>query len=72
MESLTLQVDGPMTRRAYIQGGLTGIFFCLQVDGLITGGRVISRGLITRILRYQVFPNNYQNSLYLRVFKAFE
>ena len=72
MESLTLQVDGPITRRAYIWGALTGIFFCLQVDGLITGGRVISRGLITRILRYQVFPNKYQYSMYLRVFKAFE
>ena len=39
MESLTLQVDGPITERVYIGGGgggglTTGIFFCLQVGGL--------------------------------------
>ena len=44
---------------AYIRGGLiTGIFFCLQVDGPITGGGLlagggglISGGIITEILR---------------------
>ena len=41
MESLTLQVDGPITQRAYILGGgglLAEYFLCLRVDGLITGG----------------------------------
>ena len=45
MESLNLQVDGPITGRAYIRGIITGIFFSLQVDGPITGGGLISGGL---------------------------
>ena len=40
MESLTLQVDGPITGRAYVLvgvGAVTGIFhFSLKVDGPIT------------------------------------
>ena len=36
MESLTLQVDGPITGRAYVRRGLKQEhFFCLQVDGPI-------------------------------------
>ena len=42
MESLTLQVDGSITGRAYIQG-VHNYFFCLQVDGPITG-RAYKRG----------------------------
>ena len=45
METLTLQVDGPITGRAYIRRGLKPeYFFCLQlVDGPITG-RAYKRG----------------------------
>ena len=56
MESLTLQVDGPITGGGlYPEGLISGgsypeTFFCLQVDGPITGGG----GLYTRILRYYV------------------
>ena len=47
MESLTLRVDGPITERAYIRGGGScnrNFFFCLLIDGPITG----RRGLISR------------------------
>ena len=40
MESLTSQMDGPIIDRAYIQD----IFFCLQVDGPITGGVISAAG----------------------------
>ena len=40
MESLTLQVDGLTTGRAYIRGGAYNgnIFFCLQTGGPLTRG----------------------------------
>ena len=50
-------MDKPTSRRAYIRGGGGGLiagisFFCLQVDGPITGGglQVEGGGLITGIL----------------------
>ena len=39
-------------------GGLiTGCIFCFQLDGPITGGGLISAGLITGILRYFFYDN---------------
>ena len=40
---LTFQVDGPITRRAYIRGEPEH-FLCLQVDGPITGRGAYNRG----------------------------
>ena len=62
MESLTLQVDGPITRRASIRSGAynrSAFFVFIQVDEPITGGAYKQGrgggGLITRIFRY---PDN--------------
>ena len=68
MESLTLQKDGPLPRRAYIQWGfiininITGIFFLLTgIYGPIAREKVVGGGgLIIGILRYGSLQDEMQ------------